>query len=371
MKNSRERVGIYITRRQRQPWYKNFAIMVLAIILALVVFAIFTMALTGENPIAIYSTMFTGCFGTPRKIWILLQETAMLLCISLALTPAFKMRFWNLGAEGQILMGGLASTACMILIGDRMPNAVLLIVMTVLSLAAGAVWAVIPGIFKARWNTNETLFTLMMNYVATQIVAYFIVLWEVPKGSGKIGIINQQSQAGWFPVIGSYKYLLNIIIVGIVTVLMAVYMKYSKHGYELAIVGESPQTARYVGINVGRTIVRTMLLSGAVCGLGGLLLVASTNHTITTTIGGGRGFTAVLVAWLAGFSPVKMVFGSLLICFMQRGASAIATDFGLNESYGDILIGLILFFIIGSEFFMNYQLHLRGNSARSTGKEEQ
>ena len=206
----------------------------------------------------------------------------------------------------------------------------------------------------------------MMNYVATQLVAYFVIIWEVPKGAGKVGIINQSSMAGWLPQIGTNKYLLNVLIVAVITVLMYVYLKYSKHGYEISVVGESERTARYVGIKVDRVIMRTLLLSGAICGIAGLLLVAGTDHTITTTLAGGRGFTAVMVSWLAKFSPVFMVLTSLLLVFLEKGATEISTSFGLNSSFCDILTGVILFFIIGSEFFISYQLHFR----KREGKEE-
>lgn len=211
---------IHIAKRKEMPLLQSMAIRGLSVVLALVICGVITTILTGLNPIDVYVTFFSGAFGSARKIWILLQEIAILLCVSLALAPAFKMKFWNLGGEGQVLMGALATAACMILLGDKIPNGLLILCMIVSSIVAGAVWGLIPALFKARWNTNETLFTLMMNYVATQIVAYFIIVWEVPKGSGKIGIINQSTEAGWLPQIGDYKYLLNIILVAIITVLM-------------------------------------------------------------------------------------------------------------------------------------------------------
>lgn len=347
---------LHISKRSALHWYQAWGIRAAAIVLALIVCAVVTTALTGEDPIGVYKTMFAGAFGTKRKAWILGQNLAILLCVSLAVTPAFKMRFWNVGGEGQILAGGLATAACMILLGDKVPNWLLIVLMVISSIVAGAIWGGIPAICKAKWNTNETLFTLMMNYVATQLVAYFVILWEVPKGAGKIGIINQNTQAGWLPQIGSYKYLLNILIVAVLTLVMYFYLKRSKQGYEISVVGESERTARYVGINVGKVIVRTMMISGGLCGFAGLLLVGGTDHTITTTIAGGRGFTAVMVAWLAKFNPLVMVFTSLLLVFLSRGASEITTIYGLNHSFGDILTGIILFFIIGSEFFISYRL---------------
>ena len=351
----------HISKRDVLPWYQAMLIRGGAIVLALIVCALVTMLLTGENPISIYGTIFYGAFGTARKSWVTFQNLAVLLGISLAVTPAFKMRFWNIGAEGQVLIGCLATAACMIVLGDKLSNGVLILVMLVAAIAAGSLWGFLPSFFKAKWNTNETLFTLMMNYIATQLAAFFIIVWEVPKGAGKIGIINQNSEAGWLPVIGGKQYLLTILVVAVMTILMYIYLNYSKHGYEIAVVGESQRTASYAGIKVERVIIRTMVLSGAVCGLMGLLLTAGTDHTLTTTIVGGRGFTAVMVSWLAKFNPLAMVFTSLLLVVLNRGASEISSQFYLNHSFADILTGIILFFIIGCEFFLTYKISLRGS----------
>ena len=364
-KNARSPL-FHVAKRGAVPWYTAWAIRGAALLLALVLCGIITSLVTKLNPLSVYAAIWKGSFGTTRKIWVLLQNIAMLLCVSLAVTPAFRMRCWNLGAEGQAMVGALASAACMILLAGKMPNWAVIVCMTVTSVAAGAVWAGIPALFKAKWNTNETLFTLMMNYVATQLVAYYCVVWESPKGSATIGIINSKTEIGWFPVVGGQKYLLNILIVAVVCIAMFVYLNYSKHGYEIAVVGESERTARYIGIKVDRVIIRTMLLSGAVCGLAGLLLVGGTNHTLTPTIVDGRGFTAVMVSWLAKFNPIWMIFTSFLLVFLGRGAGEITTNFGLNHSFGDILTGIILFFIIGSEFFINYQIKL----THKGGKEE-
>ena len=349
----------HIVKRDALPWYQAVGIRAVAIVLALVLCGILTTITTGIDPIEVYKSIFTGAFGTERKTWITLQNLSILLLIALALTPAFKMKFWNIGGEGQVLIGGLAAGACMICLGDKLPNGVLILVMVLASIAAGAFWGFVPAFFKAKWNTNETLFTLMMNYIATQLVAFYTIVWEVPKGSGKIGIINQNSNAGWLPQIFGSKYLLSIVVAVVVTLLMYIYLNYSKQGYEISVVGESENTAKYVGIKVEKVIVRTMLLSGAVCGLVGLLLVGGINHTITTTIAGGQGFTGVLVSWMSKFNPLTMVFSSFLIIFMDRGAGEISTAFGLNHSYADILTGIILFFIIGCEFFISYRLQFR------------
>ena len=349
----------HISKRGALPWYAAWGIRGIALLAALVLCSLITVLVTGENPIKVYVTIFEGSFGSPRRVWVLLQNIAILLCVSLAVTPAFRMRFWNIGGEGQMLVGGLATAACMICLAGVLPNWMVIVVMILASMAAGAIWGAIPAICKAKWNTNETLFTLMMNYVATQLVAFFIIIWEVPKGAGKIGIINQSTEIGWLPVVGGQKYLLNVIIVAVICMAMYVYLNYSKHGYEIAVVGESERTARYVGIKVDRVIVRTMILSGALCGVAGMLLVGGTDHTLTTTITANRGFTAVMVSWLAKFNPIGMIFTSFLLVFLQRGAGEISTSFGLNQSFADILTGIILFFIIGSEFFISYKLNFR------------
>lgn len=364
----------HVVKRDTLPWYKSWMIRAIAIVAALVLSGIITAVATGINPLSVYAAMIEGAVGSPRKVWITLQSVSVLLIISLALTPAFKMRFWNIGGEGQVLMGGLAAAACMITlekycISGGLNNFIVILIMIVASLTAGAIWGLIPALFKAKWNTNETLSTLMMNYIATQIVAFYTIVWEVPKGSGTIGIINQNSEIGWLPQVFESKYLLSILVAVIVTGSMYIYLKYTKHGYEITVVGESENTARYVGMKVGKVIIRTMAISGALCGLAGLLLVGGINHTITTTITGGQGFTAVMVSWLAKFNPIFMVFTSFLIVFLDRGAGEITTAYGLNKSFADIITGIILFFIIGSEFFISYKLNFKKKAEEKGGNE--
>ena len=349
---------IQISKRGAVSRKKSLAIRLAAIVIAIIVCAVITMATTGTDPFAVFSAFINGSFGTERKLWIFLQNTAILLIISLAVTPAFKMHCWNLGAEGQVLAGAMAAAACMVLLGDKVSSNVIILCMIVSAIAAGALWAGIPAFFKAKFNTNETLFTLMMNYVATQIVAYFCVKWENPVGSCTIGVINQSSMAGWLPELGN-KYLLVILVAVFMTAVVYFYLNYTKHGYEIAVVGESERTARYIGIKVPRVIIRSMLFSGAICGLAGLLLVGGIHHTVSTSLVGGQGFTAVMVSWLAAFNPVVMILTSALLIFMGSGANQLASSCGLNQSFGDILTGVLIFFIIGSEFFVQYKISFR------------
>lgn len=351
---------IRISKRDGIRPLSSLLIRVIALLIAMLACVLLSFASTGRSPFVVLQQMVAGSFGTPKRMWEFLQRTMMLTCIAVGLAPAFKMRFWNVGAEGQLLIGGLGAVILMRFC-YKLPSIPLLILMALLAIAFGAIWGMIPGFFKAKWNANETLFTLMMNYIATQIVAYFCYVWSVPKGSGQIGIINSKTMAGWLPQIGGQRYLLNILIVLALTVFMFVYLKYSKHGYELTVVGESENTARYIGINVPKVILRTMLLSGAICGIAGMLLVSGTDHTITRNTVAGRGFTAIMVSWLAKFNPLMMIITSFLIVFLQKGASEITTKLGLNNSFSEILTGIIIFFIIGSEFFINYALKFRGH----------
>ena len=353
----------HISKRDTLPLPKALLIRGGILVLALVFCGLITTLLTGQDPIAVYRTILKGAFGSPRRIGVTFRNVAVLLGISLAVTPAFKMRFWNIGAEGQTLIGCLATTTCMILLGGKVPHALLIVISLAAALLAGAIWGFLPAFFKAKWNTNETLFTLMMNYIAIQLASYFIIVWEVPKGSGKIGIINQSTHAGWLPEIGN-AYLLPIIVVGIVTVLMYVYLQYSKHGYEIAVVGESQRTASYAGIKVDRVIIRTMVLSGALCAMMGFILTAGIDHTLSTTLVGGRGFTAVMVSWMSKFNPFIMIASSLLLVTMDRGASEVASTLSMNHSFADILTGIILFFIIATEFFITYKVTLRKSSRK-------
>ncbi|MBR6780972.1 MAG: ABC transporter permease [Clostridia bacterium] len=350
---------VRLSKRDVMPAWQGILVRIIGVLLGVALSSLFIVLVTDLNPAEVFTSLFDGCFGSPRRIWNLFQNTAILLCIALAVTPAYKMKFWNIGAEGQVLMGAAATAACMIYFGNGINQWLLIPIMVISSLFAGMVWGMIPAFFKAHFNTNETLFTLMMNYVATQVVAFLITYWENPKGSNSVGVINASTKAGWLPYLFDKQYLINIIVVVALTAVMYVYLKYSKHGYEISVVGESENTARYIGINVKKVILRTMALSGALCGLAGLLLVSGTTHTISTNTAGGRGFTAILVSWLAKFNPAVMMLTSFLIVFFERGAAQIATNFRMNESLADIITGIILFFIIGSEFFLNYKLNFR------------
>ena len=353
----------HVAKRDTIPFWKALLIRGAAVLAALVVCSLLAFFMIGAKPGAFISTLIKGSFKTPFNTWTLAKGAAILLGIALAITPAFRMRFWNIGAEGQVLVGALASVACVILFGDHVPNAVLLPIMLAAALVAGAVWGGIPAIFKAKWGTNETLFTLMMNYVATLLVSVCLAVW-VKDGSGSL----PEQQAGHLPTIFN-EFLLVILIVLVLTVLMYIYLNYTKQGYEISVVGESENTARYVGIRTGKVIIRTMLISGAICGLCGFLIVGAFDHSIhaETTVG-GRGFTAIMVSWMAKFNPIAMIATALLIVFLQQGGAELSSYFRVSDAFPNMVVGIMLFFIIGCEFFIQYRLIFRHASHKASAE---
>lgn len=347
---------IHITRlpdpKVRHYWFSKL----ISVVVALLICAIITTAMAPGNFGNFFKYLGVGTFSNGLQILRLFQDTAILLLIALALTPAFKMKFWNIGAEGQVLIGALGSTIVMKFMAGRMPNGLLIFLCLVFSLVFAIVWAVIPAIFKAFFKTNETLFTLMMNYLAIGLISYFIFVW-VPSGSAVLGVVNPDTHEGWLPKLFGQDYLINIIVVVVITVIVFVYLRFSKHGYELTVVGESQNTARYVGINVKKTIIRTLVLSGALCGLVGFLLVNGTSHTLNADLVGGRGFTGILVAWLGHFNPFEMIFTAFLVAFITLGGSYAGDILKFGNSYSKVLIGVFFFVFIASEFFLKYKLN--------------
>lgn len=350
----------HVVKRDDMPWWSAWGIRVATIVAAFLLVGLLSMAVSGKSLFETYGIMFSGVFGRifegrTMMLWKYLQEIAILLALALALTPAFKMKFWNCGAEGQALMGGLASIICMIELGPKLPYPVLILVIVITSIVAGAIWGVIPAIFKALFNTNETLFTLMMNYIATQIIAYYVYI----KGGGS-NVINPV-EYGNFPSVGSNDYFVNIILVATITIVMFIYLKYSKQGYEIAVVGESQNTARYIGINVKKVIIRTMVISGALCGVTGMLLVAGKDHSINVNSVGGQGFTAILMSWLGQFNPFIMAVMTALVVFLRIGVAKVADTALLNSSFSEIMVGVVILMLVGCEFFINYSFKFKHN----------
>ena len=349
---------IRVARRDGMPLYQNILIRAVAIVLAMLLVVLFVHFTAGISAGTTISYMWEGVFGNSIYLRDTVFYTAKLLCIAVALAPAFKMRFWNCGAEGQVLAGGLATAVVMVYCGN-LPAPLLYLVMFISALALAAIWGILPAVFKAKMGVNETLFTLMMNYVAIKLVDFFYNKW---KGSASsLGKLIKGTKAGYLPdLFGSENSWLLLAVV-ILTIAVYFYLSKTKHGYEIAVVGESQRTAEYAGINVKTVTIRTMMISGIICGICGFMTVAGHDHSISSsTTAGGYGFTAIIVAWLAKFNTGFMVLISLFVIFLERGTSHIADKCsGFDASASKIVIGLVLFFVIGSEFFINYKINLR------------
>ncbi len=359
---------IHLSKRTSIKPQQAWAIRLAAIALGLVVCGLVAFVLIdklNQHPERIgdfYGAFIKGSFSTSRKFWKFLKNVAILLCVSLALTPAFRMRFWNIGGEGQTLVSVLAAIAVDFYLGGTIPEWLLLLLMLVAALAAGALWALIPAFFRAKWGTNETLFTLMMNYVATFLVSVFLVVW-VPNGSASL----PKQPYGELPAVGN-DYLLIILVALLLAIGMYIYLNYTKQGFEINVVGESVRTARYIGINEKKVIIRTMILCGALCGLAGYLIAAGLDQTVTTESAGGEGFTGIMVSWLAKFNPLTMILTAGLIQLLDQGAAQISQDFDVSGAFPSVIVGIILFFIIGCEFFINYKIHFRGHHEHTKGE---
>lgn len=370
---------IHISKRITFPFWKAMLIRLGAFLAALAFIAVFVYIIFGINPKDLYFTMFKGAF-LGKYLLPTIKASAKLLCLAVALAPAFKMRFWNIGAEGQMIMG--AMTAAYIMHEyPSLPNWLLIILMCIFGTLAGAIWGLIPAAFKAKFGTNETLFTLMMNYISIQTVQYFMNLWRGNRPS--LGKINDNIGMGknyhkgylsysWEKVKNPAWYqnedLWYILIIAVIAVLMYIYLKKTKQGYEIAVVGDSQNTARYAGISVNKVIIRTMLISGAICGLCGFMTVSFQTHTITNHISGGYGFTAIIVAWMSRMNTLAMAGVSVLVIALEKGSEAVANVFntttGFPTAAASIIVGLFLLFIIGSEFFINYKLNFRRSSKK-------
>ena len=365
MNNSMKTPLIRLAKREGMDKRTVWAIRVGSILLALLLGAL-VIAISGVNPFKAYGTIITGALGKKTAIRQTVKIAVPLLGCALAIAPCFKMRFWNIGAEGQITAGAIAASYFALYWVGKVPSAVLLLIMGAAGAVAGGIWALIPAFFKARWNTNETLFTLMMNYIIIGVVKWLQGgPWEkIPRGSQQI---EQFASNACLPrVAGVYC---GWVVVLALTVFMFIYMKYTKHGYEIAVIGESENTARYAGMNVGWVIMRTMFLSGAIAGVVGFLLVSGANNTLYSGVAAGAGFTAITVAWLAQLNPFAMVGISALLAILQKGADTLNTQMGIPTSLSDVITGVLLFFMLGCEFFINYKLVFRGAEERHKRKE--
>lgn len=348
---------LYVTRRMnistRNAWFIRGGSILLAFLLAAIICTIFKPGSFGQ----FFAGIFTGTFGDVSYIFDLLCCVSIYLLLSLAVTPAFKMKFWNIGAEGQAMAGCIITAVILTYIPSSLPGPIVIIMALVGGVVAGMIWALIPTFFKIKFNTNETLFTLMMNYVATALAAMTIALCA-KGGSQKFPVITDTSRL--IISIGDVKYIPIILIAVLLTVFMIFYLKKSKHGFELSVMGDSTNTARYVGMNIKKITLRTMMISGAIAGLVGFLIVCGKDATLSTTLVGGKGFTAVLISWLGHFNPAEIALYSFIVGFLDQGTTYVASTIDISSTYfSGVIIGLFILVVIVAEFFVRYKINVR------------
>lgn len=341
-----------MVRRDAISSQKAWTIRGIAFLLALAAGGLLILTL-GHNPLTVYKSMVVGAWGTSTVRYETIKIAIPLLITAIGISFAFKMKFWNIGAEGQILVGAVAAGAFGLFTAHIFPKLPLVILMMVGGMMAGGLYGLLPAVCKAKWGTNETLFTLMLNYIALAFVKYLMNGPWKAEGSSFPKIAMLVSGARMTKVFGvHWGWILALILV----VISFIYFTRTKQGYEIAVVGESNDTARYAGISVGKVFTRTMFISGALCGLVGMLQFAGADYTISEGTAGGVGFTAITVAWLAKMNPYGMLIVSVFIAMLERGANTIQTNFKIPASAADLLIGIILFFMLGCEFFVTYRL---------------
>jgi len=337
---------------------------VIAVILALLVSAIFIL-LINKDPILVYSAIVKGSFGTSYKFQQTIIKTIPIILTSLGVAVAFKMQFWNIGAEGQLMMGALFSSY-FALNFSHLSKPLLLLIMALAGMLGGGLWALIPALLKARWKTNETIVTLMMNYIALKIVTYLQYgPWKDPKALGFPKIPNF-TQNALLPSVG--KIHIGWIIALVLIVVMYIFMTKTKKGYEIAVLGESEKTALYAGINIKKTIISALFISGALCGLAGMIQVSGVSKTLSVDISGGVGYTAIIVSWLSNLSAPIIGVVSLLFAALLQGGNYIQIAYQIPDAAALILQAMILFFVLGCEFFSRYRVTFKGSNRTKINK---
>lgn len=346
---------------------KAASIRIGAIVLALIASSLFILLLD-LNPADVYWKMVQGAFGTAYRARETIVGAIPLVITSLGIAIAFRMQFWNIGGEGQIAMGAFAASFVALQM-SYLPKPIMLLLMILAGMLAGGLWALIPAIFKAQWGTNETIVTLMMNYIGLKWIMYLQYgPWKDPNSLGFPKIASFTDNAILPKLFGVH---IGWVIALLLVVAIYIFLKHTKKGYEIAVIGESYDTARYAGINIKRTILIAILLSGGLCGLVGMIQASAVNNTLSVEVTGGVGYTAIITAWLASLSAPVILVVSILFAALLEGGSYIQTVFGIPQSAALILQGIILFFVLGSEFFVRYKFVLVKNHHNTVQKEVQ
>ena len=355
---------IRIATRSEVSKNRNIITRILAIVMALMLSALFIVFL-GHDPIKVYLSMLEGSFGSIYRFKETIISTIPLTITSLGILMAFKMKFWNIGADGQMIMGAFLASYFALSYPD-MNRMALLSLMLVAGAIGGGLWALIPAYFKSKYGTNEVLFTLMMNYVALKWITYLQYgPWKDKNALGFPKIPNFTPNAVLPKVLGIH---IGWIIALLLTVLVYIFIHYTKKGYEINVIGESENTGAYAGMNVKSIILQAMFIGGALAGISGMIQASAVSGTLSVEVTGGVGYTAIIVTWLSGLSAPLIVLVSFLFAILIQGGSYIQTAFQIPQSAAQIIQGMILLFVLGSEFFVKYQIIFKSAKINKEGK---
>lgn len=337
----------------------SISVPVVSVLLALAVGAVF-LYISGRNPWEIYLSMFSGAFGTAYGLSETVVKAVPLMLAGLGVGLAFKMQLWNIGGEGQLYMGAFAAGGVALFFSGQ-PAWILLPAMFLAGCTAGGLWSLLPAVLRAYLSVNEIITTLMLNYVAILWVDYLVYgPWKDPHGYN-FPITATFPEAAWLPTFGSTRIHAGLIIGLFLAILFYVTIKYTRWGYEIRVIGSSPGAARYAGINITRNIILVMAVSGAVCGLAGMVEVSGIIHKLQHGLSPGYGYTAIIIAWLSRLNPIAIILTAFLFGGLQVGGFIVQTS-GLPANGVAMLQGLILFFVLGGEMLTNYRLHLKSKN---------
>lgn len=344
-----------LVKREEVNRLTSVRIRVMAIVVAIVIAGIFLLAL-GHNPLEVFGGMVKGAFGTPSRIRQTIITAIPLVIAAIGVGVAFKMLFWNIGGEGQIFMGAFGATIVALKLAS-MPKPILLLLMCLAAIICGGLWSTLAGVLKVYFNTNETIITLMLNYVALKFIT--LLQFDVLKDKKAMGfpkIPNFSDNAVLPKVFGVH---IGWIFALIIVVIFYIMMKHSKLGYEISVLGESKNTARYAGININKTILKAVFISGALCGLVGFIQASAVSQTLSIEITNGAGNIAIIVAWLSNLNSILVAVTSMLFAGLIQGGAYIQTAFGIPNAAASVIQSLILFCVLASEMFIRYKVEFR------------
>lgn len=325
---------------------------IISVLIALAVAGI-VIAICGYNPVVVYREMLVGSFSSVYYVQQTIEKTIPLLIMGLGVAVCFKMNFINIGAEGQFYMGAVAATYVALNVSG-LPSAVTLLVMFVAAFLAGGIWCLIAGFLKSKWGVSETLVTLMLNYIAIKLVSYLqYVLWKDPNSFGFPKIAN-------YPVDLQLKSVFGIHSGWIIAIILTVFVWFLLHriklGYEISVMGANERTARYAGMNTTKILLLTSLIGGGICGLAGMIQASGVEHTLNDQMANGMGYTAIAIAYMAQMEPPAILIVSFLFSILLQGGAYMQISMQIPSATGDVIQGIILLFILGSEFFSRYRV---------------